>query len=162
MPIALLKYRHKAPGFELPDAVRARQEAYDDASARRLEEMAERIENQVPGSMLGTLRLSASCSVHGLDALTDSFVDDDRLVCTRQPWVGIRKAACPLLRDQRGRTRTRIPYFGRNVMVGRSEIFCPGSSWNRNRDKTIARMETLSSSANCSPMQVRVPPPNGK
>ena len=99
MPIALLKYRHKAPGSELPDAVRARQEAHDDASARRLEEMAERIENQVPGSMLGTLRLSASCSVHGLDALTDSFVDDDRLVCTRQPWVGIRKAAGPAARS---------------------------------------------------------------
>jgi multidrug resistance protein MdtO len=49
MRIALLKYRLQAPGFELPDAVRVRQEAYDDVSARTLEEMADRMENQIPG-----------------------------------------------------------------------------------------------------------------
>jgi multidrug resistance protein MdtO len=47
MRIALLKYRLQTPGFELPDAVRVRQEAYDDASARMLEEMADRIEKPV-------------------------------------------------------------------------------------------------------------------
>jgi multidrug resistance protein MdtO len=49
MRIALLKYRLQAPGFELLGAVRLRQEAYDDVSARALEEMADRIESQVPG-----------------------------------------------------------------------------------------------------------------
>jgi multidrug resistance protein MdtO len=47
MRIALLKYRLQVPGFEVPDAVRLRQEAYDDVSARELEEMADRIEKPV-------------------------------------------------------------------------------------------------------------------
>jgi multidrug resistance protein MdtO len=53
MRIALLKYRLQAPGFELPDTVRLRQEAYDDVSARTLEEMADRIENRIPGNESG-------------------------------------------------------------------------------------------------------------
>jgi multidrug resistance protein MdtO len=47
MRIASLKYRIQAPGFEVPDAVRSRQEAYDDVSARMLEEIADRIEEPV-------------------------------------------------------------------------------------------------------------------
>jgi hypothetical protein len=36
------------PGFELPEALQARQRAYDNQSARVLEEMADRIENGTP------------------------------------------------------------------------------------------------------------------
>jgi multidrug resistance protein MdtO len=46
MRIASLKYRLQAPGFELPDAIRLRQEAYDDVSARMLEEMADRVDGR--------------------------------------------------------------------------------------------------------------------
>jgi len=46
MRIASLKYRLQAPGFELPDVVRLRQEAYDEVSARMLEEMADRVEGR--------------------------------------------------------------------------------------------------------------------
>jgi multidrug resistance protein MdtO len=97
MRIALLKYRLQVPGFEMPDGVRLRQEAYDDASARTLEEMADRIENQIPGNESGaeqgdelkrTLHeAEAEASrelpqpqaqsfltlLHGIDALTDSL-----------------------------------------------------------------------------------------
>jgi multidrug resistance protein MdtO len=97
MRIALLKYRLQAPGFELPAAVRLRQEAYDDVSARMLEEMADRIENQIPGigtdaeqrdELMRSLheaeaeasrKLSSPQSqsfltlLHGIDALTTSL-----------------------------------------------------------------------------------------
>jgi len=97
MRIAFLKYRLQPPGFELPDAVCLRQEAYDDVSARMLEEMADRIENQIPGIGTGveqrgelTRRLhetEAEASremprpqaqsfltlLHGIDALTNSL-----------------------------------------------------------------------------------------
>jgi multidrug resistance protein MdtO len=46
--IASLKYRFQVPGFELPEAIRLAQQAYDDRSAQMLEEMAERIEGSVP------------------------------------------------------------------------------------------------------------------
>ncbi len=45
MRIAAAKYRLREPGFELPEAVQRRQEAYDDACARILEEMADGVEN---------------------------------------------------------------------------------------------------------------------
>ena len=48
MRIASLKYRFQVPGFELPEAIRLAQQAYDDRSAQMLEEMAERIEGGVP------------------------------------------------------------------------------------------------------------------
>ena len=48
MRIASLKYRLQSPGFELPAVVRLRQQAYDDHSARILEGMAARIEQNVP------------------------------------------------------------------------------------------------------------------
>ena len=48
MRIASLKYRFQVPGFELPEAIRLAQQAYDDRSAQMLEEMAERIEGSVP------------------------------------------------------------------------------------------------------------------
>jgi len=100
MRIALLKYRLQATGFELPDAVRVRQEAYDAASARMLEEMADRIENQIPGIGSGDeerdelkqrlheaetevsreLPRSQAQSfltvLHGIDALTDSLAKE--------------------------------------------------------------------------------------
>jgi len=46
MRIASLKYRLQLPGFELPDSVRLRQQAYDEASARMLEELADRVEGR--------------------------------------------------------------------------------------------------------------------
>jgi len=46
--IAFLKYRLQLPGFELPDLVRLRQQAYDEHSARMLEEMAGRVEHNTP------------------------------------------------------------------------------------------------------------------
>jgi multidrug resistance protein MdtO len=45
MRIASLKYRLHLPGFELPENVRLQHRAYDDRSARILEEMADRIEH---------------------------------------------------------------------------------------------------------------------
>jgi multidrug resistance protein MdtO len=45
MRIASFKYRLQVPGFELPEMVRRRQQAYDDHSARMLEEMADWIEH---------------------------------------------------------------------------------------------------------------------
>jgi multidrug resistance protein MdtO len=51
MRIASLKYRLRLPGFELPETVRLRQQAYDERSARVLEEIADRIEgNASPGT----------------------------------------------------------------------------------------------------------------
>jgi multidrug resistance protein MdtO len=44
MRIASLKYRFQVPGFELSEAVQRSQQAYDQLSARMLEEMADRIE----------------------------------------------------------------------------------------------------------------------
>jgi multidrug resistance protein MdtO len=43
-----LKYRLQLPGFELPERVRLRHQAYDEQSAHMLEEMAERIEGKTP------------------------------------------------------------------------------------------------------------------
>jgi len=43
---ASLKYRLQLPGFELPETVRHQQEAYDEHSARMLEQIADRIEGQ--------------------------------------------------------------------------------------------------------------------
>src|SRR5271165_1335077 len=48
MRIAFLKYRLQLPGFELPESVRVRQQAYDEHSARMLEEMAGRIQDCTP------------------------------------------------------------------------------------------------------------------
>jgi len=101
MRIATLKYRLQAPGFELPDAVRLRQEAYDDVSARMLEEMADRIEKPLLGITTGpeelqqllNLRLhdtdaealrelpvahakSFVTLLHGIDALTHSLATE--------------------------------------------------------------------------------------
>jgi multidrug resistance protein MdtO len=42
------RYRAQLPGFELPESVRLRQQAYDDHSAHMLEEMAEWIERNAP------------------------------------------------------------------------------------------------------------------
>jgi multidrug resistance protein MdtO len=46
MRIASLKYGLQLPGFEMPDSIRLRQRAYDEASARMLEEMADRVEGR--------------------------------------------------------------------------------------------------------------------
>jgi multidrug resistance protein MdtO len=46
--IATLKYRLQLPGFELPESVRLKHQAYDDQSARLLEWMAEAIERNAP------------------------------------------------------------------------------------------------------------------
>jgi multidrug resistance protein MdtO len=53
MRMASFKYRLQLPGFELPEAVRAAQQAYDDRSAAVLEAMADRIEGRSsPGSAI--------------------------------------------------------------------------------------------------------------
>ena len=44
MRITSWKYRAQVPGFEFPESIRVRQAAYDERSARMLEEMADRIE----------------------------------------------------------------------------------------------------------------------
>jgi multidrug resistance protein MdtO len=46
MRIASLKYRLGSPGFEVPASVRLCQQAYDEVSARMLEEMADRVEGR--------------------------------------------------------------------------------------------------------------------
>ena len=101
MRITSLKYRLQAPGFELPEAVRLRQEAYDDASARILEEMADRIEKPLPVIATGAEELhqllnrrlqdtnaealrdlpvtqaeSFITLLHGIDALTNSLATE--------------------------------------------------------------------------------------
>jgi multidrug resistance protein MdtO len=48
--IASLKYRLQLPGFELPESVRLQHRAYDDYSARMLEQVAEQIEHNAPES----------------------------------------------------------------------------------------------------------------
>jgi multidrug resistance protein MdtO len=114
MRIALLKYRLQVPGFELPDAVRQRQEAYDDISARTLEEMADRIEDRSAGvesysaenELLKRSLHEAEVEVsrdlthpqaqsflsllHGIDALTGSLAaeiatEDSRSITRRFP-----------------------------------------------------------------------------
>jgi multidrug resistance protein MdtO len=51
--IASLKYRLQLPGFELPETVRLRQQAYDEHSARMLEDMADWIEHSAPHASNG-------------------------------------------------------------------------------------------------------------
>jgi multidrug resistance protein MdtO len=48
--IALLKYRLRLPGFELPDAVLTAQQEFDDGTARELEKMADQMEGGPPRS----------------------------------------------------------------------------------------------------------------
>jgi len=48
MRTASLKYRLQVPGFVLPDAVIAALQAYDDASAQMLENIADRMEGKTP------------------------------------------------------------------------------------------------------------------
>jgi multidrug resistance protein MdtO len=48
--IALLKYRLQVPGFELPQAVRVAQQAFDNQLAKTLDGMANRIDGQTPGA----------------------------------------------------------------------------------------------------------------
>jgi multidrug resistance protein MdtO len=101
MRIASLKYRLGAPGFEVREAVRLHLEAYDDVSARMLDEMADRIEKPVSGSATGaeelrellTRRLgdmdakvlqelpaaqakSFVTLLHGIDSLTNSLATE--------------------------------------------------------------------------------------
>jgi multidrug resistance protein MdtO len=52
MRVASLKYRLQLPGFELPEAVRLWHRAYDDRSAKMLDEMADRIEGKAAQSDL--------------------------------------------------------------------------------------------------------------
>lgn len=48
--IALLKYRLKLPGFELPEAVLLAQQEFDDRLAKTLDGMADRMEGKTPQS----------------------------------------------------------------------------------------------------------------
>ena len=89
------------PGFELPETLQARQRAYDDQSARVLEEMADRIENGTPqpaesiqlsqellnsaiqataraeSPALPASRLQSFVAIlHGIDALTTSLASE--------------------------------------------------------------------------------------
>ncbi len=51
MRSASLKYRLQLPGFELPEGVIASLQAYDECSARTLEDIADRIEGKTPQGM---------------------------------------------------------------------------------------------------------------
>lgn len=53
MRIAALKYELQTPGFAVPEAVRLRQKAYDELSARVLEQLADHIEGRAPDSTPG-------------------------------------------------------------------------------------------------------------
>ena len=70
MRIASLKYRLQTPGFEVPESVRLRQQAYDEVSARMLEEMADRIETREPAIESGAEELHESLdrTLHEADA----------------------------------------------------------------------------------------------
>jgi multidrug resistance protein MdtO len=80
--IALLKYRLELPGFELPAAVEAAQEEFDDRMAGMLEGMADRIEGKAQGAREGledslehleqTVR--SCCSVGPLTAELQTFL----------------------------------------------------------------------------------------
>jgi multidrug resistance protein MdtO len=48
--ITLLKYRLQLPGFELPEAVDAAQQEFDNQLAKRLDDMANRIDGAAPGT----------------------------------------------------------------------------------------------------------------
>jgi multidrug resistance protein MdtO len=48
MRVTSWRYRAQLPGFELPESVRVRHQAYDDHSARILDELADRIECNAP------------------------------------------------------------------------------------------------------------------
>jgi len=70
MRIASLKYRLQAPGFEMPEAVHLRQEAYDQVSARMLEEIADRIEKPSSAIVTGAQELQQLLNerLHEMDA----------------------------------------------------------------------------------------------
>ncbi len=95
MRIASLKYRLQLPGFELPEAVLLAQQQYDGASARVLEEMADRIEGKGPpvrpasagsGEFDELLRREGTTEdphlrslltlIRGIDGLTTSLADE--------------------------------------------------------------------------------------
>ena len=48
--VALWKYRARVPGFELPESVRVAQRAFDYELARKLAELADRMEGRSPGA----------------------------------------------------------------------------------------------------------------
>jgi multidrug resistance protein MdtO len=48
--IALWKYRARVPGFDLPESVHVAQRAFEDELARRLTELADRMEGRSPGA----------------------------------------------------------------------------------------------------------------
>ena len=66
MRVSSLKYRLQVPGFELPETVRLRQEAYDEVSARMLEEMADRMEGRAPAITSGAQLLKQT--LHDVEA----------------------------------------------------------------------------------------------
>jgi len=80
MRIASLKYRVQLPGFELPESVRLRHQAYDDHSARMLEHMADQIEQNAPESQDSVHRSNEllSATVQGIEAAEPSQLPADR------------------------------------------------------------------------------------
>src|SRR5262249_2532077 len=55
-----------------------------------------------------------------------------------------------------------IPYFGRKVINAFGATLLPGKRCARQREANVARTRIASAHAKLSPMQRRVPPPNGK
>jgi multidrug resistance protein MdtO len=90
MRIASLKYRLQMTGFELPEAVRRAQEAYDERSAGILEHMADTIERNEPQATIGTQTSkllveqmlqqcrdeSLATLVRGIEVLTSSLEEE--------------------------------------------------------------------------------------
>jgi multidrug resistance protein MdtO len=93
MRIASLKYRLQLPGFELPESVRLRQQAYDDHSAQMLEEMADWIEHNaardttgdshehLQEAVQGVQAQSLITLLRGIDGLTSSLASEIAAEC---------------------------------------------------------------------------------
>jgi multidrug resistance protein MdtO len=111
MRIVFLKYRLQLPGFELPAGVRIAQQAYDDRSARLLEDIADRIDGNTPpvkrisadlDSRQLLLQILQECStegsqgvpavsihsfvtlLRGIDNLTTSLAEESAIAFDRQ------------------------------------------------------------------------------
>jgi multidrug resistance protein MdtO len=68
--IAALKYELQVPGFDVPDAVRLRQWAYDEFSAGMLDQVADRLEGREPSGTpeRGELQKSSAEALDNLEA----------------------------------------------------------------------------------------------
>jgi multidrug resistance protein MdtO len=95
MRIASLKYRLQAPGFEVPETVSLKQQAYDEVSARVLEEIADRIEHGEPAIASGA---------GGLHELMEQTLHDAEAEASRQLPAARAQSFASLLHEIDGLT----------------------------------------------------------